>query len=215
MKARQIAQPGVDAIFDQYFLVRIRYLQSRSIESMRVFGTRVSELEELNVNRDKEEITTEMSVDMMFEKWRSGVTVRLLRYEDSAKVYRIIQEHIATWADYLSKGHVNTGDAPLKDLIELDLFAAAVYDKAVNVFSEAERTTALSNNYLGVQQFNFTNILKRTQSDSGGIRVSNGAEVHSVNGTEEKDLKNGLRDRVSYKDLFGEHVTNVADWSQR
>lgn len=207
--AAATAAPACAALFDKYFRVKMLWLHSRDTNDLRKFGTRISGIEEIDRNRDKEEIITELSVDMMFEQHRKGVTVKLMRYEDAAEVYRIIQTHILAWAEYLDRG-INTAGAPIQDLIELDMFAAVVYDKAVNVFSELERKTALSSNYLGIQGLNFNNILKRAPKNNDVTHIRNGVEVTKVS----EAPNNGIRERHSYKELFSEHVRNVAEWNK-
>jgi hypothetical protein len=65
-------------LFDEYFKVRYPYLQSRSIDDLRKYGYRVSGVEELDRNLDKQEITTELTINQMFEKYRAGVSISVI-----------------------------------------------------------------------------------------------------------------------------------------
>lgn len=199
--------PAGGDLWDKYFKVRMLYLHSRSVDQIKKFGVRISGIEEIDRDLDKQMIETEMNIDSMFEKWRKGVTIRVVNYNDTAEIYRIIHTHLVTWSEYLSTG-VNIGDAPLKDLIELDQFASIVYDKAVAVFSQEDRNTAVASNFLNVQSINFKNILKRERNVSE-TRMNDGVEVTTVT----KNEKSGLPMRHSMKDIFNEQINRVSKWS--
>jgi phage-related protein len=196
-------------LFDRYFLVRMNYLNSRSVDQLRRFGQRVSGVAEIDRNLDKQEIVTELTVNAMFEKFRSGVTIKLVRYSDAAEVYRIIHAHLIKWAEYITTG-INVGNAPLSDLVELDRFASVVYDKAVNVFSEQERTSALAGTFQRVQSINFNNILTRARkSEYHSVETTaNGVEVMRV---KELDTPK-IIERTSFKDLFSSRISEVKGW---
>lgn len=200
---------GVDALFDRYFLVRMNYLNSRSVDQLRRFGQRVSGIPEIDRHLDRQEIITELSVNAMFEKFRSGVTIKLVNYSDSAEVYRIIHAHLIRWAEYLAGG-VNVGSAPLEDLVELDRFASVVYDKAVNVFSEQERSSALAGTFMRVQSINFNNVLTRARKAETHVveTMANGVEVMRVKEVEGPKIV----ERTSFKDLFSSRINDLKGW---
>lgn len=201
-----------DDLFDRYYTVKMLHLHSRSVDSLKRFGYRVSGVQEIDQFLDRQEIITEMNIDRMFEKYREGVTIRLLRYEDTAEIYKIIHSHLIAWSEYLSHG-INTGNAPLKDLVELDVFAGVVYDKAKYVFSEEERNVALSTNFGNVQSLNFMNILKRSASSSifGQKTSIPGVEVFDVNAEKEKE-KAKYPERYSFKDVFATELARAEGW---
>ena len=175
---------------------------------------RVSGVEEIDRELDKQEIVTEMCIDRMFEKHRMGVTIRVLNYDDTAIIYNLIHAHLIAWAEYLATG-VNVGGAPLKDLVELDAFAAVVYDKAKSVFSMEERVSALSSNFSKVSQFNFTNILKRSKFPEASLTktLSSGAEVTQASKTVGEEPK--FPERSSLKDIFATELSRVEGWRGR
>lgn len=209
MRPQKQKLPQCDDLFDKYFKVRMSYFRSRSLEYLKTYGMRVSGFEEIDRNLENQQIVTEMTVDRMFEKWRTGVTVSLIRYDDSADVYKIIHNHLIAWAEYLSTG-INTGAAPLKDLVELDIFAGVVYDKARSVFSAEERQTAIATNFLGVQTINFGNILQKARKETNTRVSASGAEVTRVT----ESNPSGIRERNSFKDLFSSQINQVAGWRQ-
>jgi len=202
-------KPAVNDLFDRYFLVQMNYLNSRSVDQLRRFGQRISGVAEIDRTLDRQEIVTELSVNAMFEKFRSGVTIKLVRYSDAAEVYRIIHAHLIKWAEYITSG-INVGSAPLTDLVELDRFASVVYDKAVNVFSEQERTSALAGTFNRVQTINFNNILTRARkTDYHTVETTpNGVEVMRV-----KELEGPkLVERTSFKELFSSRISDLKGW---
>jgi len=176
---------------------------------MRAFGTRISGIESIDRNLDKQEFETEMTIDSMFEKYRNGVTVRLLNYSDSAIIYKIIHSHLIAWAEYLSRG-INV-DAPLKDLIELDEYAAVVYDKARSVFSPDVKMSALASNFSNVQTINFHNVLKRAVAIPETSVQANGVEVNRITRDPAK-IKDGLPIRNSFKDIFADEISRSSAW---
>ena len=195
--AKNGKMPTGNDLWDQYFLVRYNYALSRSAEDIRRYGTRISGLNELDKDLHREMISTEINIDTMFELYRKGVTIYVTNYNDTEKIYRIIHNHLIAWADYMANG-IHTGAAPLKDLVELDIFAGIVYDKAKSVFSKQERETGLASFILKSQTLNFANILKRSTVDAGTEFV-NGVETTTINKVKSK---NPFPERSSFKDVF-------------
>lgn len=190
-------------LWENYYHVRMRYLHSRSHDYIRNYGVRVSGVPELDQERETEMIDTEMNIDSMFEKWRQGVTIRVVKYEDTYEIYRIIHDHIVSWAEYLET-RVNVGNAPLQDLIELDQFASVVYDKAKNLFEPTAKEQYLAGSFSSVQQFNFMNILKKKREV---YKTASGAEVQEVS-----KKPDPIPDRVSFKNMFAENIRLIGGW---
>lgn len=201
--------PDQSGLWDYYFRVKIPYFQSRPIEDIKRYGVRISGIEAIDRTMDKEMIITELNIDSMFEKWRRGITIRVINYNDTAKIYNLIHSHLVRWAEYLTTG-VNIGNAPLKDLIELDKFASVVYDKAVSVFSEQERNTAVATNFLNVQTINFRNILKREYNRQETSLDTNGDGTVKIRPNETAKLP----ERPSMKDVFNEQINRISVWKE-
>lgn len=198
--------PTYKDLWDRYFTVKMLYLHSRSVDQVRRYGIRISGIDEIDRYLDRQEITTQLSIDAMFEKHRQGVTIRVLRYDDTAEIYRIIHSHLIAWAEYLSTG-VNIGNAPLKDLIELDAFASVVYDKAKSVFSQEEKVSALASNFTNVQTINFKNILAREVKETETRVTPNGLEVVTINNDRPK-----FPERESMKEVFADQINRLQGW---
>ena len=198
--------PTYKDLWDRYYTVKMLYLHSRSVEQVRRFGVRISGVDEIDRYLDRQEITTQLNIDSMFEKHRQGVTIRVLRYEATAEIYNVIHSHLIAWAEYLSTG-VNIGNAPLKDLIELDAFAAVVYDKARSVFSKEEKVSALASNFTNVQTINFKNILAREVKETETRMTPSGLEVVTINND-----KPFFPDRESMKEVFTDQINRIQGW---
>ena len=198
--------PTYKDLWDRYYTVKMLYLHSRSVEQVRRFGVRISGVDEIDRYLDRQEITTQLNIDSMFEKHRQGVTIRVLRYEDTSEIYNVIHSHLIAWAEYLSTG-VNIGNAPLKDLIELDAFAAVVYDKAKSVFSKEEKVSALASNFTNVQTINFKNILAREVKETETRMTPSGLEVVTINND-----KPFFPDRESMKEVFTDQINRIQGW---
>ena len=195
-------------IWDRYFMVKMLYLHSRSVEQIREYGVRISGVPEIDRDLDKQEIVTQANINMMFEKHRMGVTVRVVNYNDTAVIYKIIHSHLIAWVEYLSSG-INVDDAPLKDLIELDAFAATVYKHAKCVFGSEERVSAISTNFRNIQAFNFHNILKRSQEVEEVRATPDGIVTIPVANQVRSNVPG---DRSSYKDAFARELARIEGW---
>lgn len=206
-KRKKHERPTGNDLWDKYFTVKMKYLHSRSMDQIQRYGVRVSGIPEIDAELDRQEIVTQMSIDMMFEKYRRGVTIRVVNYNDTAEIYRIIHSHLIAWAEYISNG-INIGNAPLKDLIELDQFANVVYDKARSVFSQEERTSAIASNFLKVQSINFRNILAREYKETRPTQLSEGIEV--VKSSDAEPAK--IQERNSLKDVFANQINQLHGW---
>ena len=215
-----MAQPAIgpyssDDLWSRYFKVRMSYLHSRSVDYIRQYGIRISDNDEINQQLDSQEIITQLNINLMFEKWRAGVTINLVNYADCVKVYEIIHAHLVTCADFMAN-QINSQNLPLQDLIQLDEFASKIYDKARPIFTQQERISALATNFQNAQAFNFANILKRSQAGQTTEELTNqttilanGVEVSRIKSEEEKPA---YPDRVSYKEVFATDLARIEGW---
>lgn len=199
-------------LFDRYFWVKVNALQNMNPLQLRDFGMRTTGVPELDAQLDKQEITSEWSIDMMFEKWRRGLTIRVLHYDDTVVIYDIIQAHLQAWATHLQRG-VNVGGAPFRDLIELDAFSAVVYDKARTMFTKEERVTAIASNFANMSMLNFGNILKRRTERAVTVNPTDGVEVTTIG---EKPVEPDHEvARTSYRSVFEQQAQSIQAWRAR
>lgn len=198
-----------DDLFDRYFWVKVNTLANMNQLQLRDFGMRVSGVPEIDAQLENQETRCQWNIDMMFEKWRRGITVRVMHYPDTVIIYDIIQAHLHKWAEHLQTA-VNTGNAPLKDLIELDQFSAVVYDKAKTLFSMQERRSAIASSFANIKSLNFTNILKRSTSRPNTVILADGIEVTTIGGSKEPEKQEMTR--PSFKTVFEEQVNVIENW---
>lgn len=165
-------------LFDRYYRVSYRHFDSRSPDHIRRYGVRVSGVPSIDSTIEKYEVESELTIDSMFEMWRKGVTIKVRNYLDSAEIYEIIQRHLVTTAEFL-RGSINGSNRELlKDMMDLDKFAAVVYDKAKTIFTDQERAAVDKSNFAGLQTINFFNILNKNYSRIEEVTVKkDGTEV--------------------------------------
>lgn len=211
-RAKEPKEYTGDDLFDRYFWVKVNTLQNMNEHRLREFGVRTSGVPELDTYIPKQEIRTEWSINMMFEKWRRGVKINVINYSDTVIIYNIIQSHLQKWAQYLQRG-VNVGDSPFKDLIELDMFSAIIYDKAKCMFTREERTSAIASNFVNMSSLNFGNILRRRTervTTIGDIDTKEVTTIGEIPPEEGHEI-----DRQSYKSVFEEQAEHIQAWRKR
>lgn len=197
-----------EQIWTRYFWIEVNHFRTRSLESMRLYGTRISGDERLDKNIDKRTVRRQATIDEMFEIYRGGNKVTLINYDDSATVYRIIRDHLIVWAEYMSRG-VHTNPEVMKDLVELDAFASVVHDKAVAVFTQEERNMVKRDGFMNVQMLNFGNILNRAKVDKPVKEIMPGVEVSRA--SDEPEKKPG-RKHHSFAEIFNTELNNIIGW---
>lgn len=192
-------------LFDRYYEVSYRHFDSRTPEQIRRNGFRTSGIPEIDKSIMTYEVRSELTINAMFELWRTGVTIRILKFDDSAEIYEIIQRHIVLTADAI-KGQINGPNHELlTDMVDLDRFASVVYGKAKSIFTEQERNAVINNSFLGMQSINFFNILNKDYSEISEIRVDqNGKRV--VKETSPKLKTAPVRERTDLSSVFVEQM---------
>ena len=206
---QEIKHPDGNDLWEKYYAVRYNRFNSRSTEDVRLRGVPYTGIKQLDQAYYHDEVNTFANIDSIFELWRKGVSVRIKDYNDTAEIYTIIHRHLLAWADYLSRA-IHTGNAPIKDLVELDQFASVVYDKAVSVFNENERRIGMAANLLGSQKLNFSNILKRSATEAKMMTVGNETIAPAKN--REITHPDQLPKRASFQDVFADKIKVVNDW---
>ena len=202
---------AVDELFDCYFPVRYSHFHAKSKEEIERYGIRVSGVSSYDSTMEKQMIDSFMTINMMFEQYRRGLTIRVVNYEDTAKIYSIIQKHLATWRTHLSSSLNVCDEAFVLDLIELDKFASTVYSKAVSVFTDEETRQLLNPNIPFAQRINMFNVLKKKPGEITEVKRGKlGEEIMTIKGNENGQAK--LRERTAYQDTFTEHLTRIKGW---
>lgn len=203
----------VDELFDRYFHVRYSHFHAKTSEQLQRQGVRVSGIPELDDSVDRDIVDSELNINGMFELFCRGVTIRVVKYADTAEIYRIIQMHLKTWLEHLATS-VNVGDPEvIRELIELDRFASTVYDKAASVFTEMERVQLKNPRFGVVQPINFFNILKRNYAEVTQVRRGPyGEEIISLSETTDQPNVEEVKPRESLQDAFVHHMNIISGW---
>lgn len=198
-----------DALWERYFLVRYNRLDSLDVATIRERGMRVSGVKEYDDTLSREMITTTININAMFELWRKGVVIHVVNYNDTVEIYKVINQHLVTWVNYL-KGGINVGKSPIEELMELDKFAHIVYDHAKYVFTE-EVKSGLGGIFMDEQRVHAGNILKKNRPLLGDILYDkNGA--HNVIEKHYERPEDKPIERAPLADLFTETLKQVRGW---
>lgn len=201
---------AVDELFDCYFQVRYSHFHAKTKEEIERYGIRVSGIDSYDATMEKQMVDSFMTINMMFEQYRRGLTIRVVNYADTAKIYEIIQKHLATWRTHLSSSMNVCDETFILDLIELDKFASTVYSKAVSIFTDEETKQLLNPNVPFAQRINMFNILKKRPGEITSVkRGQMGEEIMTISGNENQAK---LRDRTTYQDSFTEHLSRIKGW---
>jgi hypothetical protein len=64
------------------------------------------------------------------EVYKRGGVIYLAKQEDCATIFGNISLHVKAWIDYINTPRPNRKKPPINDLIELELFANAIYAQA-------------------------------------------------------------------------------------
>lgn len=135
MKPLVHSHPVLKGIFESLFLCTIPQAYLRSEQDIRERGVYTSGDPEVDKAVGAMPARTYMTINDMFEHWRNGVNIGVVKYDDTKKIYDNIEAHLGRWLSIMQQGlHLHT--CPFDDLIALDKFANVVYDKAKFVFDD-------------------------------------------------------------------------------
>lgn len=145
-------------IWNVLFQCRVPYNARFSVEHLRNFGypTSMDRRQDQQIQNAPEDCM--LCINQMFEYWKDGIQVKLVKYSDSKKVYEHIEGYLAAWKRELEI-ILDVSKAPLEDLMQLDEFARVVYDKAKYNFPKTEIDSILSRRMGSLLKFGKGNIL--------------------------------------------------------
>lgn len=137
---------------------RVPYGQTFSIEDLRFLGFPSSMDPKLDREQAKAPEDRMLTIDAMFEYWKAGVVVKVVRPKDCVAIYEAISNHLEHWKRELATA-LRIDHAPLEDLARLDEFASVVYSKAKFHFPKTEIDSILARRMSGLLKFGRGNIL--------------------------------------------------------
>lgn len=188
-------------LWEWYFKVRVPTLQNRSIAEMKLFGTHVSGVKEMDNDLQNQWTTTMATVAQMVELYQRGIAVKVILEKDTKQIYEFISDHINAWRQQLERG-INIGNAPIDDLIAMDEFANLVYENAKYQFTRETADSFISRHLTSIHRFNGNNFLNPSalanlNSPPGGF-----PGVTHIN----QDPEDEIPDRESLGDFFKDRI---------
>lgn len=194
-------------LWEWYYLVRVPYLMSRTVDDIRRTGVVISGIPEIDRDIVNQLTTTMMTIAQMADYFKEGVPIRVVNYKDTKEIYDAISAHIYSWKEQLEQG-INIGDAPIEDLIVLDNLANAVYEHARYQFTRDLADSLLAKHMQNISQVSPMNFFK-----SRAIKhVQDEPTADSVNGVthirKDSDDKK-VPDRDSLMEFFKTRIINL------
>ncbi len=116
-------------IFNYPFLCRIAQMHLTSEEVLRQTGTVTTGNAEWDRAAACEMVDVPLTIAAMAIYVDEGATIALINPEDTAKIYRLIREHLEAWYHEVQT-NLHLMDVPTDDLRKLDALAAYVYPHA-------------------------------------------------------------------------------------
>lgn len=116
-------------LFKRLYQVSMRYVDSRTIEELRVFG--IPSLGDAKVDTyiENDDFHTYKKIPELMELYQSGINFTFMNPKNTKEIYEIIVEYIQGWKDYMS-GSMNAAHPDVEFLTSLDRFAGKVFPHA-------------------------------------------------------------------------------------
>ena len=164
-------------IWNSKFTCRVPYQETMSIEYMRHFGTPASGHTPSDQQTANELVTRMLTIAEMIEFFGRGVTVAVVKVDDTKTIYERISDHLNAWKKELTKS-LNIRNAPLEDLILMDKFATQVYRHAKSLMPVEYTESLLARRAGGLLRVNRETLLtKPPPVIVTATKADNGAEV--------------------------------------
>lgn len=122
-------------LWNERYLCKVPYIQSRSAEDIKMFGMPTSGYEEHDHATAHEPVHRMLAPIEMLELWQQGAQVAVVNREDTKRIYERFLAHLTAWKRELDSGfHLRS--APIDDLKVMDQFANVVYEHAKYHFTD-------------------------------------------------------------------------------
>jgi len=198
------------AIWELKFHVKVPQLAVRGIEMIRLRGTLVSGVKEIDDDIKNRLISTYCSINEMIELYRQDIPVRVTNVADTKTIYEHITTHLVAWRDQLKRG-VNLGRAPIGDLILMDRFATTVYAYAKYRFLEQgdELDSLLARHITGIMGVSMNNFFDTKAIARMKMKeVGENATIDEHGNTVINGNDTVIPARESYSEFFEERLIN-------
>lgn len=147
-ETESVIQKHAQMIFNNLYMASVKYRDTLSPDYIRLFGMPTVGDAHFDRQMATEQIDSYLTINQMVEYFKKGVTVSLTNHGDSKAIYDIVEQYLRAWKQDLEVG-INIGDAPIKDLVDLDRFANVVHGHASHYMGvthfDSEFVNALTN----------------------------------------------------------------------
>lgn len=181
-------------IFEKLWWCRVPFNASRSVEHIKHFGTPMSGDPDRDRATANELVDRMLTIERMVEYTKTGVHVYVKNRNDCKEIYEAISLHLQGWKKHLESS-LNTGDAPLQDLVDLDQFANVVYSHAKYQFTNQWMEDVL--------QRHISSSLKVSR---GNMFVSKPSIMPQDMRSDEEKLAEQYPDRQDMSDVFARRL---------
>lgn len=131
---------------ESLFLICIAFRDSLSVEYVRLHGTPTVGDPDIDRQMLGDDFNRYANAETICAIHAKGAPVRFPNQEDSYRFYVVLQDYLVAWRDYLHYG-MNTGDAPIEELIRMDGVAERIYGWASTQFGGKHQPSQLEQNF--------------------------------------------------------------------
>lgn len=118
-------------------------IDTESIEYQRKFGVTSTGDKRLDVVMAESYTFPNLCIADIVDHYKEGVRIYLTDARHAKEIYEAICNHTSYWR-HAMVGFLNMGDSPIEDLIAMERFAAAVYEKAKFEYIKKPDMTAVT-----------------------------------------------------------------------
>lgn len=165
--------PSDEYIFNRRYMCMVNQMDTTSKEYLKLFGTPTTG--NLSIDREmaNQWITTFKTIAEMAELFKDSKVVRVLKPADCEAIYNSVEYHLKRWAE-LTKTSLNTGSAPVEDLMLLDRFATAIYPHALENTAKRKIIDNMFEKEIDTVFINFDNIFGKPIDETPQERDEDG-----------------------------------------
>lgn len=121
-------------IFKQLYMVRIPAMQLRSVDDLRTFGTVQTGIKQYDDQMAREEKVVMLPISELVRLYKEGAKIAVVNDGDTRKIYDAASTYLNFWKNRITGNgfgvSLNQSNFPAQDLLDLDEFAHAVYERA-------------------------------------------------------------------------------------
>lgn len=118
-----------EPIWTDLYMVRVPYKATIPLHELQAFGLPTMGNHMLDQQIHNEIVTVYITIDAMVEHYRAGTCIIIPNNEDLEAIYTTLNNYLGAWNRTLHHA-VNTGNAPIEDLLLIDKFAGELYQQA-------------------------------------------------------------------------------------